>query len=121
MSKLPPTPWSVHTEPSPKKFDPATGEPVTPINNYWIRDKDERAIKLFSGKADSEDEEMAYLFVSAPEMLAALQIMLHEFNSKECNCDGECIDGRMRGHACYFHRIEDQLREAIAKATRGGG
>lgn len=118
MNKLPPTPWSVHTEPSPKKFNPETGEPVPPINNYWIRDKDERAIKLFAGTPDSQDEEMAYLFVSAPDMLEALQIMLDEFRPKECNCDGEYVDGQLKGDTCYFHRVEQDLRRAITKATR---
>lgn len=55
----------------------------------------------------------ARLLASAPDMLAALQIMLDEFSlQKDCHCD--CTEDGV--HACYFHRVERDLRRAIAKA-----
>lgn len=44
---------------------------------------------------------------------------LSEFQSRECNCDAEVVDGRYVGSACYFHRIEADLR-SIAKAEVRG-
>lgn len=61
----------------------------------------------------------ARLIAAAPEMLEALENALGGFNEKECNCDGEYTQDGLAGHACYFHRIEQDIRDAIAKATGG--
>lgn len=56
---------------------------------------------------------------AASELLEACENAIGQFNQKECNCDGEYVDGRLVGHTCYFHRIEQDLKQAIAKATGG--
>lgn len=63
-----------------------------------------------------EAEANARLIAAAPEMLEALENALSQFNPRECNCDGESTQDGMRGHACYFHRIADEIKRAIAKA-----
>lgn len=57
--------------------------------------------------------------LAAEQMALAIEDALEQFNDRECNCDGEYVDGRVVGHACYFHRIEQDLRDALKKA-RGG-
>lgn len=49
-------------------------------------------------------------------LIKNIRSVLDDFNPKECNCDGEYDDGRLVGHACYFHRNEHILRELLAKA-----
>lgn len=68
-------------------------------------------------KSESESKANAVLISIAPAMFGAIESALNEFREKECNCDGEVVDGRTVGHACYFHRIEEMLRETIAKVT----
>ncbi len=65
----------------------------------------------------AENAANAQLIAASPIMLEALENALEAFNEKYCNCDGEYVDGRIVGHACYFHRIEGDLRRAIKKAT----
>ena len=67
---------------------------------------------------DTHDDN-ARLIAAAPELLKAVETALQAFNERECYCDGEYEDGRLVGHACYFHRIEQELRDALAKATGG--
>jgi len=50
------------------------------------------------------------------ELLKTLQFVLDTFNERECNCDGEYENGRLVGHTCFFHRIEEEVKEALAKA-----
>lgn len=50
------------------------------------------------------------------EWIREIKAVLDNFNSKECYCDGEYEDGRLVGHACYFHRNEEILRNLLAKA-----
>lgn len=70
-------------------------------------------------QAVAEAEANARLIAAAPELLEAIKAALDSFREKECSCDGEGVDGRTVGHGCFFHRIEDGLRAAIAKATGG--
>lgn len=42
-------------------------------------------------------------------MLDALEDVLEEWKPKECNCDG-AVDAP---YACYFHRIERKVRDAL--------
>lgn len=78
--------------------------------------KEDVAQTLLAKKLQDERRDYMLLVSAAPEMLRTLENALDQFNPRECNCDGEYIDGRVVGHACYFHRIEDDLRSAIAKA-----
>lgn len=117
MSKSP-NPWHLEIERGIKKFDEKTGEPRPPLNYYWVRDNENSSVALFTG-FDKTEENKARLFAAAPDLLAALENAIGAFNSKECNCDGEYVDGRMVGHACYFHRVEQDFLAAIAKATGG--
>lgn len=61
----------------------------------------------------------AQLIATAPEMFDELENALEEFRPKECNCDGEYTQDGIRGHACYFHRIEESIKRVLAKATKG--
>ena len=56
----------------------------------------------------------------ACELARAIENIKLEFRSKECSCDGEYSDGRLVGHACYFHRIESDIESAITKARAAG-
>ena len=57
--------------------------------------------------------------LASEKMQAAIENALSQFNDRECDCDGEYVDGRVVGHACYFHRIEEELRSALASADGG--
>lgn len=48
------------------------------------------------------------------DLLDAVEAALDEFHSRDCCCDG-ASDGK---YACYFHRIEDDLRRALDKARK---
>lgn len=85
---------------------------------------------LFQGKLDtatilenSEQVELieanSRLISAAPEMLEALENALGAFNERECSCDFEDGPDGPRGRACYYHRIEQDIKEAIRKATGG--
>lgn len=56
--------------------------------------------------------EDARLIAAAPELLSAVELAIDQFKDSECGCDG-APDG---GGACYFHRIEDDLKRALKKA-----
>ncbi len=49
-------------------------------------------------------------------LVNAVEHALEEFKPRECNCDGEYIDGDMVGYPCYFHRIEDELKRTLKLA-----
>lgn len=67
---------------------------------------------------DSRDKQSE----SNANLVHAIQFALDEFRDKECGCDGEYEDGRLRGYACYFHRVEQTLRDALATgASESGG
>lgn len=53
------------------------------------------------------------------ELIRQLKAVLDDFRTKECSCDGEYEDGRLVGHACYFHRNEEELKRVIEKLEEG--
>lgn len=63
------------------------------------------------------EEATARLIAAAPDLLEALSAALDEYKASDCGCDGEYLDGDTVGHACYFHRVERQIKRAIAKAS----
>lgn len=91
------------------------GEPIVLICAE-ARDGENKTIARMVGP-DAQGN--ARRFAASPDMLDALENALGGFNEKECNCDGEYTQDGLVGHACYFHRIEQDIRSAIAKATGG--
>lgn len=58
-------------------------------------------------------DSIAQLMVAAPSLLKACETALATFQlQRDCHCD-ETSEGQF---ACYFHRIEGDLRRAVAKA-----
>lgn len=118
MSKFTPGPWVLKVELEEKSFDPITGEQRKPGAHfrvtsgfYWVHSRYGPGAELDVVTAN------ARLIAAAPSLLSALERVLGEFNPKECNCDGEYTQDGLIGQACYFHRIEKEVRLAIAKAT----
>lgn len=125
MSNHTPGPWQLKIEREDKSFCPKTGVERTPGAYFRVSASDfhtvhscyaNDALKSF---AVSRVEADARLIAAAPLMLEALEYALGEVRESDCSCDGEYQDGRLVGHACYFHRIEHFLRSAVAKATGG--
>lgn len=90
---------------------------------YFMTDQDGGSL----GEREADDDKaQAYIAdefnkqtrqaAAAPAMLNALYQVIETFNPKECNCDGGYGDDGSEGRACYFHRIEEQVRQAIHKA-----
>lgn len=103
MSKHTPGPWVIYREDFKKDGAIVQIGPMTP-------ERAEHLVWLNVSDAD------ARLIAAATEMIKALENAIGQFNDRECNCDGEYDEGRWMGHACYFHRIEQDLKDAIAKA-----
>jgi hypothetical protein len=68
---------------------------------------------------DEMEAANACLIAASPMMLEALENALGAFNERECSCDFEDGPDGPRGRACYYHRIEQDIKDAIAKATGG--
>lgn len=81
------------------------------------------AIAFGSGRGDYRTNAafIVHAVNAHDELVAALEQVREEFKPKECNCDGEYIDGNMVGYPCYFHRIEDTVKSALARVREGGG
>lgn len=104
-----------HT-PGPWRIDPVCRTLVVGTVDPMPIIADTESASAFDVETDIAN---ARLIAAAPEMLEALENALSQFNDRECNCDGEYENGRLVGHACYFHRIEQELKDAIAKASGG--
>lgn len=77
MSTLPKGPWRVVTDTGVKRFDERTGEPLPPMNYYWVKNPDDQHVAVFCGMLYSEQEaEKARLLAAAPEMVDALKLAL---------------------------------------------
>lgn len=110
MSKHTPGPWNIEMSKNGELYVKGHSELTVEIMVDGPHDFDEHVRCV---------EANARLIAESPKLLAAIEFALSEFHDRECNCDGEYVDGRLVGHACYFHRIENELREAIAKIQDG--
>jgi hypothetical protein len=131
MSKPTPTPWHVSEfdwngtlhqyvavlrgglKPSESKFSR-----FATIGYLHFKDLDDRP---FDGIREEMDMEAnAAHIVKCVNMhddfVREIQTYLDHFDPKECNCDGEYVDGRLVGHACYFHRFEESFKQLLSKA-----
>lgn len=110
MSKFTPGPWRVE-----ESWGKGRDEPKESMRLCFhsILDSNDNFVASTWAEPNKPN---AHLIAAAPEMFEALENALGVFNERECSCDGEYDDGRLVGHACYFHRIEQDLKSAIAKA-----
>jgi hypothetical protein len=115
MKQPTPGPWKVEIRNDPE-FDRLTGIRLDDNTLSSVIAKNGAIIFAVSKMVNKDSEANAYLCAAAPDMFAEIENALAAFRPNECNCDGEYIDGREVGYPCYFHRIEEHLRRAIAKA-----
>lgn len=108
------TPWKIEKR-EKQYFCSSTGARSFTCTYIDIVDSGGENVAYVYGSSQ-EVEAVARFISAAPEMFEALENALGAFNDRECNCDGEYVDGRLVGHTCYFHRIEQELLAAIAKA-----
>lgn len=116
MSKHTPGPWAVRVT-ERVEFNRETG--AREVTARCDIEADDKHVALCVPAINENYLADARLISAASELLEALENALGAFSDRECNCDGEYENGRVVGHACYFHRIEQDLRAAIAKATGG--
>ncbi len=123
MSKPTPTPWALEKE-FERRFHSVTGE-LTQMWKYWIRPADQQFefiayVPHSSGQGEANSAFILKCVNSHAALTEAIDAALGEFKDIECGCDVDYVDGEPVGYPCYFHRVEDRLRRALAKAREGG-
>lgn len=110
-------PWAMEKKET-LKYDPDTGAQRTPVVEFRIGHGEKNEfVAMTIASIDRNAEANALLIAAAPLMLEALENALGAFNERECSCDFEDGPDGPRGRACYFHRIQDEVKRAIVKAT----
>ena len=122
MSKHALTPWSVEKE-FTRQFDSLTGE-LTQKWKYWIRPVGQQFelvahVTDHMGQGEANSAYIVKCVNSHAALTEAIDAALGEFKDIECGCDADYVDGEPVGYPCYFHRVEDRLRRALALAHGG--
>ncbi len=108
------TPWSTQSK-SKQYYSPDSGEPTFEVRHIDVLDSTGRLLAFVHGDIGDGDGTAAHIVkcVNMHDKLAgAVQYALSEFNPRECSCDGTPGDE----FTCYYHRIERELNNSVAKA-----